>query len=349
MQSKEELLRGSQMLSTRPDTKYQSSNELPGNEELVQSEVLLQEPIRFSSNGCSMDQSMDVSTYASASGSPKAPALSTAASKPEFSRETGERCLKNHSIQALQETFRATFGRETRCKDKQWLKRRITMGGIHPCVAPTTKPTVDDNKQIGGGNNNNSDTIDAFSKDTVVDEGRANKCKDTPSSPDCTRGRSNDFRHSPVEASVDHYSRDEDFEGEYRSAKRARKPTRRYIEEASKMDGKQQSNESPILSKDDKSISVVYSGGRVVSTRMVSLSGSRIQVPYVSYVRRSRPRENIMALGVFFFLIHASHDPYILKLVLDLFLLLHTAKNTNLVSLVLSRSMKYNTGYLDLL
>uniref|UniRef100_A0A1J3JB67 Telomere repeat-binding protein 6 n=8 Tax=Noccaea caerulescens TaxID=107243 RepID=A0A1J3JB67_NOCCA len=292
LESKEELLHGSQMLSTLPDTKYQSSNELPGNEELVQSEVLLQEPIRFSSNGCSMDQSMDVSTYSSASGSPKAPALSTAASKPEFSRETGERCLKNHSIQALQETFRATFGRETTCKDKQWLKRRITMGWINPCV-------VDDNKHTGGGNNNYNDTIDAFSKDTVVDEGRANNCKDTPSSPDCTRGRSNDFRHSPVEAFVDHYSGNEDFEGEYRSAKRARKPTRRYIEETSKMDEKQQSNESPILSKDKKSISVVSSGGRVVSTRMVSLSGSRIQVPYVSHVRRSRPRENIMALGDF--------------------------------------------------
>ncbi|CAH2037159.1 unnamed protein product [Thlaspi arvense] len=292
LESKEELMYGSQMLFTLPDTNYQSSNELPGNEELVQSEVLLQEPIRSSSNGCSMDQSMDASPYSNVTGSPEA----TAAPKPGFSRDSGKTCLNNLSIKALQETFRATFGRETTCKDKRWLKRRITMGLINSCVIPATSLEVNDNKLIGGGQNNNNDTIGAFCNDTV-DEGRANNCNDTPSSPDCIKGHSNDFGDSPVEIFVDHYSGNEDFEGE--SAKRVRKPTRRYIEEVSEVDEKQQSNESLVPSKDDKSLSAVSSGGRVVVTRMVSLAGSRIQVPYVSHVRRSRPRENITALGEF--------------------------------------------------
>ncbi|CAA7056621.1 unnamed protein product [Microthlaspi erraticum] len=299
LEFKEELMHGSQMLSTLPDTEFKSSSELVANEELVQSEVLLQEPNRFSSNGLSMDQSMDVSPFSDATCSPKEPASPAAASKPEFSRDAGERCLKNLSIKALQETFRATFGRETTCKDKLSLKRRIKMGRINTRVVPTTSTlTVDDNNQIGGEQNIYNDTDDAFSK-VMVDEGRANHCKDSPSSPDCIKGDSNDFRHSPVEASVDHYSGNEDYDGEYRSAKRARKPTRRYIEETSKINEKQQSDKSPMLSKDEKSIKVASSGGRVVATRMVSISGSRIEVPYVSHARRSRPRENIMALAKF--------------------------------------------------
>ncbi|KAL0694718.1 hypothetical protein Bca4012_061898 [Brassica carinata] len=299
LECKEELVFGSQRLFTLPDTNYQSFDELPENEEFFQSEILLQEPIRFSSNGSGIDQSMDAPPYSVATGgSPKAPALSTTASTPGFSRDTDKICLGNLSIKALQETFRATFGRETTCKDKQWLKRKIKMGLIRPCVMPTTTLTVNDNKLIRGGQDNCTDTGVAFSMDTV-DEGRANNCKDTPYSPDCIKGHPHDFEDSPVEAFVDHYSGNEDFEGEHRSAKRVRKATRRYIEEISKVDEKQQSKESLIPSKDEGSISTVSSGRRVVVTRMVSLGGSLIQVPYVSHVRRSRPRENIMALGEF--------------------------------------------------
>ncbi|KAJ4916036.1 TRF-like 3 [Raphanus sativus] len=291
LECKEELVYGSEMLFTLPDTNYQSSNEFPWNEEFVQSEVFLQEPISFSSNGCSVDQSIgDVSAYSIATGgSPKAPALSASASNTGFSGDRDEICLGNLSIKALQETFRATFGRETTCKDKLWLKRKIEMGLIRPRVMPTN-----DNGLIIGGQDNCTGTVVAVSKDTV-DEGRANTCKDTPSTPDCT----DDFEDSLIEASVDHYSGNEDFEGEYRSAKRVRKATRRYIEEISKLEEQQQSKESLIPSKDERSISTVSSGRRVVVTRMVSLGGSIIQVPYVSHVRRSRPRENIMALGEF--------------------------------------------------
>ncbi|KAH0877748.1 hypothetical protein HID58_065142, partial [Brassica napus] len=294
LQSKEELVYGSQMPFPLLDTNYHSSNELPGDEEFVLSEVLLQEPVCFSSDGCGIDQPMDVSPYSNAAGgSPKAPAVSTTASSPGASRDTEEICLGNLSIKALQDTFRATFGRETTCKDKLWLQRKIKMGRVNPCVIPTTSQTVNDNKLILGGQDN--------CNDTSVDEGRASNCKGTPSSPnDFVKGHPNDFEYSPVEAFVDHYSGNEDFEGEYRSAKRVRKATRRYIEEISKVDDeKQESKESLIPSKDERSISTVSSGRRVVVTRMVSLGGSIIQVPYVSHVRRSRPRENIMALGEF--------------------------------------------------
>ncbi|KAJ0257235.1 TRF-like 3 [Hirschfeldia incana] len=295
LECKEELMYGSEMLFTLPDTNYHCFSELLGNEEFVLPEALLHEPVHFPSNGCSMDQSMDVSPCSVATGgSPKAPALSTTASTSGVSRDTDEICLENLSIKALQETFRATFGRETTCKDKLWLKRKIEMGLSRPCVMPTSSLTVDDNKLIHGGQDNCNDTSVAFSKETV-DEGRASTCKDAPSSPDCT----NDFEDSPVDAFVERYSGSEDFEGEHRSAKRVRKATRRYIEEISKVDEKQQSEESLIPSKDERSISTVSSGRRVVVTRMVSLGGSMIQVPYVSHVRRSRPRENITALGEF--------------------------------------------------
>ncbi|XP_023645840.1 uncharacterized protein LOC17897993 isoform X2 [Capsella rubella] len=283
-----------EMLIALPETQFKITSVLCENEEQVQSEDLLREPLLFPSNGCSMIQSGDVSPYLNATGSPKEPALSTAASQTEFSRVAGETYLDNLSIKALQETFRAKFGRETTCKDKQWLKRRITLGSINSCVVPTTSLTIANNKLISGG----QDSGEAFSKD-AVDEERATESKDTPSSPDCTKGHSNDFGYSPVETFVDHYSGNEDFEGEYRSAKRVRKPTRRYIEEISKPDEKQQNDESMIPSKEQSSIQAVSSGGRVVITRMVSLAGSRVQVPYVSHVRRSRPRENIMALGEF--------------------------------------------------
>ncbi|CAH8381389.1 unnamed protein product [Eruca vesicaria subsp. sativa] len=273
LECKEELAYGSQMLVTFPDTNYyQSSSELPWNEEFVQSEFLLQEPVCFSSDGCSIDQSMDVSPYSIATGgsSPKVPALSTTTPNPGVSRDTDNICLGNLSIKALQETFRTTFGRETTCKDKLWLKRKIKMGQVNPCAMPTTTLTDNDTKLTLGGQDSKAD---------------------------CIKGHPNDC---PVEAFVDHYSGSEDFEGEHRSAKRVRKATRRYIEEISKVDEKQQSNESVIPSKDERSISsAVSSGRRVVVTRMISFAGSRIQVPYVSHVRRSRPRENIMALGEF--------------------------------------------------
>ncbi|KAF2555155.1 hypothetical protein F2Q68_00013578 [Brassica cretica] len=61
LQSKEELVYGSQMPFPLLDTNYHSSNELPGDEEFVLSEVLLQEPVCFSSDGCAMPEESNLS------------------------------------------------------------------------------------------------------------------------------------------------------------------------------------------------------------------------------------------------------------------------------------------------
>ena len=252
------------MLSAPPDANIQRCNETDMfDEDHVHHEPLLQQPIPFSSNvqhGCNVDQSNTVE--------PTAPPAD--AQRPDFSLVRGEICLNNLPIKALQETFKATFGRATTVTDKTWLKRRITMGLTNSCNVPTTNLTVKDKKLV-----ENQD-----------------KANDAPSSTDHADGHSNASGHSLTE----------DFSSEERAAKRVRKPTRRYIEELSENDEKQ----PVVTSKDEKlseksevrSISVSL-GKRVTVTRVVSLAGSEIEVPYVSLVRRSCPRENIMALMVF--------------------------------------------------
>ncbi|ESQ27923.1 hypothetical protein EUTSA_v10018282mg [Eutrema salsugineum] len=296
-----DMTHGSQMPSTPPDANIKCSNEKDlFDEDQVHCEALLQEPVSFSSNvqnGCDMNQSNTVETCSNAEASPKETALPAAAQKPDFSLVRGEICLDNLPIKALQETFRATFGRETTVKDKTWLKRRITMGLVNSCNVPTTNLTIEDNKLVRNQEKSN-DVTDAVSED-MGDDVRATNLKDAPSSTDHMNGNPKASGHS---LSVNHYCASEDFSCEERAAKRVRKPTRRYIEELSESE-KQQNDKSMIPSKDQRvsekpevrSISV-SSGKRVTVTRMVSLAGSEIEVPYVSHVRRSRPRENIMAL-----------------------------------------------------
>lgn len=52
--------------------------------------------------------------------------------KPDSNAVNNGICLDNLSIRELHEAFRRTFGRETSVKDKQWLKRRISMGLNNP-------------------------------------------------------------------------------------------------------------------------------------------------------------------------------------------------------------------------
>lgn len=52
--------------------------------------------------------------------------------KPDSNAVNNDICLDNLSIRELHEAFRRTFGRETSVKDKQWLKRRISMGLNNP-------------------------------------------------------------------------------------------------------------------------------------------------------------------------------------------------------------------------
>ncbi|KAH9320971.1 hypothetical protein KI387_015610, partial [Taxus chinensis] len=56
------------------------------------------------------------------------PSQGEAIGKSDSNAAKDELCLDNLSIRELHEAFRRTFGRETSVKDKQWLKRRISLG-----------------------------------------------------------------------------------------------------------------------------------------------------------------------------------------------------------------------------
>ncbi|CAL5421719.1 unnamed protein product [Camellia sinensis] len=81
-------------------------------------------------------------------------------SKPDFSKLKGEICLDNLSVRELHETFKATFGRETSVKDKQWLRRRIAMGLANSCDVPTTTFVIKDNKVVKKGKEESFKSVD---------------------------------------------------------------------------------------------------------------------------------------------------------------------------------------------
>ncbi|XP_044487526.1 uncharacterized protein LOC123212447 isoform X3 [Mangifera indica] len=232
-------------------------------------------------------------------------------SKPDFSRLKGEICLDNLSIKELHETFRATFGRETTVKDKQWLKRRIAMGLTNSCDVSVSSFIIKDNKLVSKGKEEscNDEGITSMS-DTVV--GVVNvECKDASTS-QCSQME--EHHTSSVErqrnSSADKYHRSEDLHADQVAAKRVRKPTRRYIEELSEVESKESSGKSIFSSKSfglrqtfpkahTRPVRIA-SSNRTVVMRLDSLGGSGVQIPYVSRVRRSRPRKDIMALMEFY-------------------------------------------------
>ncbi|GFZ11718.1 P-loop containing nucleoside triphosphate hydrolases superfamily protein [Actinidia rufa] len=171
-------------------------------------------------------------------------------SKPDFSKLEGEICLDNLSVRELHETFKATFGRETSVKDKQFTPL---------------------------GCNNLMENPEDVSDDRLRNPGAEY---------DCSVG---------------------DLQTEQKAAKRVRKPTKRYIEELSEVESREYSGKlvSSVKNSGDGQSSPVsrvrpvrdtWLDGRPVVTRQDSLGGSGVQVPYVCRVRRSRPRENFMAL-----------------------------------------------------
>ncbi|KAJ6798005.1 Uncharacterized protein M6B38_215385 [Iris pallida] len=232
--------------------------------------------------------------------------------KPDFSVLKGELCLDNLTIRELQEVFRATFGRQTNVKDKLWLKRRIAMGLTNSCHVPTSSFVIKENMIV------------------------PNKVKETPCrvqrsmcrtgflTTDLVTSSTNDrYEHSskrhPNQIKVQkalpgkrpgkpllEYDTNENHQTGQCAAKRIRKPTKRYIEELSEVD---------IMDCNDRLISPVKSPGHgqpspksqikvdrdIIAqgnlvTRKDSLGGSGVRIPYVSRVRRSRPRKNFFDL-----------------------------------------------------
>lgn len=242
--------------------------------------------------------------------------------KPDFSKLEGEICLDKLSIRELQETFRATFGRETTVKDKLWLKRRIAMGLTNSCEVSATSFIVKDGKivkknkegiisnvgtsikePVGGDSNRNSET-----HEDQMDEHQV--------APD----------RSPNKRSLENNCKSEDPNRELSSAKRIRKPTRRYIEELSDVNFKENDGRPTtgcknlgsgqmLLTYFDKHMNNVPSDGKL-TTRLDSFGGFRLQIPRVPCVRRSRPRKDVdilMVLVSFFKMFKNMWNYYLLN------------------------------------
>ncbi|KAB2611173.1 hypothetical protein D8674_019205 [Pyrus ussuriensis x Pyrus communis] len=251
-------------------------------------------------------------------------------SKPDVNTLKGEICLDNLSIRELHELFRATFGRETTVKDKLWLKRRITMGLTNSCDVSTTTFTIIDNKLVKKGKDDSIQNADG-----MLAEGSDGEAKNHGYETSPTSHSSQMENHHTVSgkrlgnSSVELDCGSEDLHTDQRAAKRVRKPTKRYIEELSEVESKDCSpkvispvknagqgqtsvkscrplgnvplNEKATVNRLDPlgNVTNVPSNERTYVTRLDSLGGSGVQVPYVSRVRRSRPRKNIMALMKF--------------------------------------------------
>ncbi|XVF25200.1 hypothetical protein REPUB_Repub13aG0192800 [Reevesia pubescens] len=226
-------------------------------------------------------------------------------SKPDFSKLKGEMCLDNLSIKELHEVFKATFGRDTTVKDKQWLKRRIAMGLTNSCDVSTSTFVIKDNKLVKKGKEESSNNVNvATGKEHLAVEYHEDLLNCHSSQID---------EHQTTSGTrlgnngVENHCASEDLAADQRAAKRVRKPTKRYIEELSEAESKEFSGRlitstknigiRPLASKSYvKPSRDVSLEGRTVITRLDSLGGSGIQVPCVYRVRRSRPRKNVMAL-----------------------------------------------------
>ncbi|KAF9617442.1 hypothetical protein IFM89_036403 [Coptis chinensis] len=236
---------------------------------------------------------------------------SCSSSMPDFSRIKGEICLDDLTVKELQETFRATFGRETLVKDKLWLKRRIAMGLTNSCNVSTTTFTIKDNILVGKkakeAHCDLENTKNVNENENEI-ELLYNSCKDSPTIPTLQiRDRQVVSGKRSRIPQAEYESKSEDVCVEQSTVKRVRKPTKRYIEELSEAETRECSESLVTSVKDSghvhsypkprvRSMNDVSSDGIAVVTREDSLGGSGVQVPYVSRVRRGRPREDFMSI-----------------------------------------------------
>ncbi|KAI7728336.1 hypothetical protein M8C21_001814 [Ambrosia artemisiifolia] len=255
------------------------------------------------------------------------PSISTVCDswKPDFSKLKGEICLDNLSVKELQATFKATFGRETSVKDKQWLKRRISMGLSNSCDVSITTFNIENNevKKDKLEDCNNKD--ENRNKDLTRPEGRNVGGDDKISAGQSQNIQMEDhLSGSSKNVQSDAPKRPIAFEDDSQGNKRVRKPTRRYIEEASESDSRDHSGRqvSSVRSSGNGSrtrvrpIHNIQPIRRPLVTRQDSLGGSGVEVPYVSRIRRGRPRENFMSLmrfqpcgiGMTTRLVNKAHD-----------------------------------------
>ncbi|XP_058108553.1 uncharacterized protein LOC131251686 isoform X2 [Magnolia sinica] len=239
-------------------------------------------------------------------------------SKPELSIVKGEICLDNLSIRELQETFKATFGRETSVKDKLWLKRRIAMGMTGSCDVSTSviikeKSLARKKAKKAAQFRMESNKYDGGSQPADQIIGPADdSCRGLPNnSTNLTEDGQRVLSSKRLrKAKTEWDMKSEDLHVEHTAAKRVRKPTRRYIEELSEVETRECSGRLVSSVKNSghgqsspqsriRPVCNLGSLGAAFVTRQDSFGGSGVQVPYVSRVRRGRPRKNFMALTKF--------------------------------------------------
>ncbi|KAK2965597.1 hypothetical protein RJ640_008438 [Escallonia rubra] len=227
--------------------------------------------------------------------------------KPDFSKLKGEICLEKLSVRELHETFKATFGRETSVKDKQWLKRRIAMGLSNSCDVSTTSFTFEDSGVVTKGKKDCCKSVDCTSAEDTVVGGRHDNCGASVGDDEPMGDHMNVSGKILQSPSSEDTCANEDLHMEQRAAKRVRKPTKRYIEEVSETESREYGGKlnSPIKNSGHsqpspqghvRPVQNVRLDARPLVTRQDSLGGSGVQVPYVSRIRRGRPRENLVAL-----------------------------------------------------
>lgn len=234
-------------------------------------------------------------------------------SVPDFSILRGEVCLDNLTIRELQEAFRATFGRQTNVKDKLWLKRRITMGLTNSCDVQSSGCVVKDYKIVRKDAKHELPAIEGIPKVEVEATylvrnhvlGPGNE-RDTPS---CSYYQSDDEQRSSKRlkgASAENDESQGTFQDEQGTAKRLRKPTKRYIEELSDIEtcdstgklsspGKRPAHDEVLLRQRVIPYEEVDSSSITYPTRKDTFGGFSVHVPYASRMRRGRPRRNLLS------------------------------------------------------
>ncbi|EYU45881.1 hypothetical protein MIMGU_mgv1a005063mg [Erythranthe guttata] len=166
---------------------------------------------------------------------------------PDFSLLNGEVHLDSLGVKELQDTFKATFGRETSVKDKQWLKRRIIMGLTNSCDFSTTSFVIIDNRVVKKGKEEACKSMDS----SVLVDCVVTSLRESHGSPPTCHDNQNE-NHSIVDGMKaqsstfqDNYE-SEDANTNQRPTKRVRKPTKRYIEELS--EGESQDSGAKVVS-----------------------------------------------------------------------------------------------------
>jgi hypothetical protein len=233
-------------------------------------------------------------------------------SMPDFSILRGEVCLDDLTIRELQEAFRATFGRQTTVKDKIWLKRRITMGLTNSCNVPSSGCVVKDYKIVGKDAKKDISDMDERDKTGLRATSLVIYPGNEGDSPSSSYYQSEDQQDSSKRVKRVQIHNDEpqgNLLGEQCTNKRTRKPTKRYIEELSDIEthdstvkisspAKRPAHDEVLMKPRVAPFNEADSLGTIYPTRKDTLGGFSVHVPYVSRMRRGRPRKDFISFAV---------------------------------------------------